>query len=57
MEACWTFIILSLSRSGGGRTLIIYESQNLTVFPSGRGHVQNDDLVAGQFQEALNALL
>gem|GEM_PF-6623780 len=32
-------------------------SQNLTVFPSGRRHVQNDDLVAGQFEEALNAVL
>jgi hypothetical protein len=31
--------------------------QNLTAFPSRRGHVQNDDLVAGQFQEALDALL
>jgi hypothetical protein len=34
-----------------------HKPQNLTAFPSRRGHVLNDDLVAGQFQEALNALL
>ena len=34
-----------------------YKPLNLTGFPSRRGHVLNDDLVTGQFQEALNALL